>query len=77
MQFQNVCDGMFVVFAIVFGVTRILIYPNWILASVLFKIKAISVNFFGLHYFYVGLLGTLQILHIFWFITIVRMVWSC
>ena len=62
------------VFAVVFGVTRIVIYPNWILSSIMFKMTLITVNYIGVHLFYMTLLGTLQILHIFWFSTIVRMV---
>ena len=67
------CDAAFVVFAIVFGVTRIVIYPNWILRSVLFDIKSITGRYVGIHLFYLTLLGALQLLHIFWFSIIVKM----
>ena len=74
MQFPALRDGFFAVFAIVFGITRIIIFPLWILRSVAFGVPAISIRMQGGQLFYLVLLGALQILHIFWFQTIVRMV---
>ena len=74
LQFQNLCDMCFVVFAIAFGITRIVIFPLWILRSVAFGANALTIRYIGAQVFYIVLLGALQVLHIFWFQTIVRMV---
>ena len=66
-------DAAFVVFAIVFGVTRIVIYPNWILRSVIVDVTKIFGFFCPGQVFYILLLGALQLLHIFWFSIIVKM----
>ena len=68
------CDATFVVFAIVFGVTRLIIYPNWILRSLTVNLTLITGRYMGVHFYYLTLLGSLQVLHIFWFSTIVKMV---
>ena len=74
LQFQNLCDMCFVVFAIAFGITRIVIFPLWILKGIAFRATLVTINYMGAHVFYLVLLGALQVLHIFWFQTIVRMV---
>ncbi len=64
---------MFAVFALVFGVSRIVIFPLWNIKAV-YDSYMLTVNFIGAQFFYLVLLGALQVLHIFWFQTIVRMV---
>jgi hypothetical protein len=67
------CDVFFVIFAITFAITRLYIYPRYLLSSLLFD----SVNIMGHwpgHYAYAGLLLGLQGLHIFWFCLILGMV---
>lgn len=73
LKYQNVCDAMFAVFAVAFGVSRIIIFPFWNIRGV-YDSHILTVNFIGAQYFYLVLLGALQVLHIFWFQTIVRMV---
>ncbi len=64
---------MFAVFAVAFGVSRIIIFPFWNIRGV-YDSHILTGNFIGAQYFYLVLLGALQVLHIFWFQTIVRMV---
>jgi ceramide synthetase len=71
-RYNKFCDYLFVLFAIVFFVTRLVIYPVWILRSTLFEATTI-VGMAPIYYAYNGLLCILQLLHIFWFYTIVRM----
>jgi hypothetical protein len=71
-RYSKLCDVLFVVFAVTFFVTRIVIYPYWILYSTLFEATTI-VGMAQIYYAYNGLLCILQLLHLFWFFTIMRM----
>eukprot|EP00428_Durinskia_dybowskii_P061797 CAMPEP_0170367700 /NCGR_PEP_ID=MMETSP0117_2-20130122/7067_1 /TAXON_ID=400756 /ORGANISM="Durinskia baltica, Strain CSIRO CS-38" /LENGTH=414 /DNA_ID=CAMNT_0010622325 /DNA_START=17 /DNA_END=1261 /DNA_ORIENTATION=+ len=70
---QVFVDVLFGVFMVVFFVTRLVIYPRYILYSVIVE----GVEYFGCEfggcYFFIGLLCSLQVLHIFWFYLIARM----
>ena len=71
---KPVCDGLFFSFAITFFITRLVFYPRHILYSVV--ITAQSLFGFSLAYFtFAGLLTILQILHVFWFYLIARMIY--
>jgi len=64
---QYVTDGLFVLFAITFGVTRLGVYPFWIIRSCLtdaFRIIG-GKGYYVMHLFF-ALLFILQFLHIFW-----------
>lgn len=67
-------DVFFVTFAIVFFVTRLVLYPRYILYSVFFE----SVDVFGSDWagykIFCVLLSILQALHIFWFYLIAKMI---
>ncbi|XP_074524964.1 ceramide synthase 2-like [Halichoeres trimaculatus] len=69
------CDSLFVIFALVFLVTRLVVLPSRVIYSTL----AVSLNyfqaFFG-YYFFNTLLLVLQALHIFWAYLILRMVYK-
>ncbi len=73
---QVICDSFFVMFAVTFFVTRLVIYPRYIIASVLWEAPA----FFGVqwsgYWAFAILLLTLQALHIFWFYLIAKMVFK-
>ncbi|XP_068109372.1 ceramide synthase 2 isoform X2 [Hyperolius riggenbachi] len=69
---QETCNNIFVVFAVVFIVTRIIIFPFWILHCTWVYPCEVYPPFFG-YYFFNGMLWVLQCLHIFWAYTIVRM----
>ncbi|KAF7248228.1 Ceramide synthase 6 [Varanus komodoensis] len=70
-KFQRLCDFFFLVFAIVFIITRLGIYPLWILNTVLLEMPEIVGSFPALSIFAILLL-TLQVLHCFWSYLIVK-----
>lgn len=71
-KYNRVCDGLFIVFTIVWFLTRLLIYPFRILWSTLFEATTI-VGMAPVYYVYNGLLCILQVLHVLWFCMILRM----
>ena len=68
-----VCDVLFAIFALTFFVTRLILYPLFIIRSVLFE----APNHFGVDWIgfwlFALLLVILQGLHVFWFYLIARM----
>jgi ceramide synthetase len=70
---RPIVDGLFAMFMISFFITRLVIYPRHILYSVIKE----GVDHFGCQhagcYVFIGLLTSLQALHIFWFYLIARM----
>lgn len=68
------CDTLFAMFAVSFFVTRLVLFPRNVLYSVLVEgPNALGSDFPGFLVF-VGLLLVLQLLHVFWFYLIARMV---
>ncbi|KAF7655648.1 hypothetical protein LDENG_00053040 [Lucifuga dentata] len=70
-KYQRLCDGLFVVFSISFFLARLVIYPFWIIYSVLVE----SWEIIGPYRCWAllnGLLLVLQVLHIIWFYLIAR-----
>ncbi|KAB1270651.1 Ceramide synthase 5 [Camelus dromedarius] len=70
-KYQRLCDTLFVIFSAVFVVTRLGIYPFWILNTTLFE----SWEMIGPYpswWFFNGLLLILQVLHVIWSYLIVR-----
>ncbi len=73
---KPLCDSLFVIFAIVFFITRLVIFPFWVLNSVIFH------GFDWMDNTYLGgkiiavALTLLQLLHIFWFYTILKMAYK-
>ncbi|KAE8293600.1 Ceramide synthase 5 [Larimichthys crocea] len=65
-KYQRLCDGLFVVFSMVFFLTRLVIYPFWIVNSVLFESWEI-VGPYRAWWLLNGLLLVLQALHVIWF----------
>lgn len=61
----DTCNNIFVVFALVFIITRIIILPFWILHCTWVYPLEIYPPFFG-YYFFNVMLWVLQCLHIFW-----------
>ncbi|KAI3357613.1 hypothetical protein L3Q82_016030, partial [Scortum barcoo] len=70
-KYQRLCDGLFVVFSISFFLTRLVIYPFWIINSVLFESWEI-IGPYRAWWLLNGLLLVLQTLHIIWFYLIAR-----
>ncbi|XP_031587898.1 ceramide synthase 2-like isoform X1 [Oreochromis aureus] len=69
------CDTLFVVFAVVFLVTRLVIFPSKIIHTTLVLSMEVFEPFAG-YYFFNILLMVLQALHIFWAGLILRMVYK-
>ncbi|KAI7799047.1 ceramide synthase 2a, partial [Triplophysa rosa] len=69
---RKTCNYIFIVFAIIFMITRLVIFPFWILHCTWVYPVTVYPPFFG-YYFFNGLLFILQCLHIFWAVLILRM----
>ncbi|XP_043985347.1 ceramide synthase 2-like isoform X2 [Gambusia affinis] len=69
------CDSLFVVFAVVFLVTRLVVFPCRIVHTTMVVSRDFFQPFFG-YYFFNVLLLVLQCLHIFWAYLILRMLYK-
>ncbi|XP_017750200.1 PREDICTED: ceramide synthase 5, partial [Rhinopithecus bieti] len=70
-KYQRLCDTLFVIFSAVFMVTRLGIYPFWILNTTLFESWEI-IGPYASWWLLNGLLLTLQVLHVIWSYLIAR-----
>lgn len=70
-----IVDPLFGVFTITFFVTRLVLYPRYILYSVIIEGYRVFGCEWGGCYVFIGLLVALQCLHIFWFSLIVKMLY--
>ncbi|XP_008317635.1 ceramide synthase 5-like [Cynoglossus semilaevis] len=70
-KYQRLCDGLFIVFSIMFFITRLVIHPFWIIHSVLIQSWEI-VGPYQAWWLFNGLLLVLQTLHVIWFYLIAR-----
>ena len=70
-------DVVFATFAVTFFVTRIIVYPRFIISSVLYEAPLYlgGSDWIGF-YVFAGLLIVLQVLHVFWFYLIARMIYK-
>jgi hypothetical protein len=77
---SKICDILFAIFALTFGYTRLYIYPKFLVNSLLFEsnlfYNPIGVTPWIGYWVFAGLLSTLQVLHVFWFYLIVKMVYQ-
>ncbi|NWX17489.1 CERS2 synthase, partial [Aegotheles bennettii] len=69
---RNTCNNIFIVFAAVFIVTRLVILPFWIMHCTVVYPLDLYPPFFG-YYFFNFMMAVLQALHIFWAYLIIRM----
>ncbi|XP_030640575.1 ceramide synthase 2 [Chanos chanos] len=69
---RNTCNYIFILFAAVFIVTRLIIFPFRIMYCTWIYPVTVYPPFFG-YYFFNGLLMILQCLHLFWAVLIIRM----
>uniref|UniRef100_A0A667WZK7 Ceramide synthase 3 n=1 Tax=Myripristis murdjan TaxID=586833 RepID=A0A667WZK7_9TELE len=72
-KWEKTCNALFVVFAIVFMVTRLIIFPFWLIHCTWVYPVDHYPPFFG-YYFFNVMLVILLFLHIFWAYLILRMV---
>ncbi|XP_029002511.1 ceramide synthase 2-like isoform X2 [Betta splendens] len=71
----RLCDSLFVIFAAVFLVTRLVVFPGKVIHTTLVVSLDFFEPFFG-YYFFNVLLLVLQVLHVFWAYLILRMVYK-
>nr|XP_026655194.1 ceramide synthase 2-like [Zonotrichia albicollis] len=69
---RNTCNNIFIVFAAVFIITRLVILPFWIMHCTMVYPLDLYPAFFG-YYFFNFMMVVLQSLHIFWAYLIIRM----
>ncbi|XP_015279981.1 PREDICTED: ceramide synthase 2 [Gekko japonicus] len=69
---KNTCNYLFIVFSVVFIISRLIIFPFWILHCTVIYPLYMYPPFFG-YYFFNSMMITLQCLHIFWAYYILRM----
>uniref|UniRef100_A0A667Y1F5 Ceramide synthase 4a n=1 Tax=Myripristis murdjan TaxID=586833 RepID=A0A667Y1F5_9TELE len=72
---RKTCDTLFVIFSLVFLVTRLVVFPGRVIHTTLVVSMDFFQPFFG-YYFFNALLLVLQALHIFWAYLILRMVYK-
>ncbi|CAM4661837.1 unnamed protein product [Leuciscus chuanchicus] len=70
---RKTCDALFVIFAVVFLVTRLVVFPCRVIYTAVVDSLDVFLPYSG-YYFLNGLLLVLQALHIFWAWLILRMV---
>ncbi|XP_061893931.1 ceramide synthase 5 isoform X4 [Entelurus aequoreus] len=70
-KYQRLCDFLFIVFSVAFFITRLVIYPLWVLNSTMFESWAI-VGPFPSWWLFNVLLLVLQVLHVIWSYLIAR-----
>jgi TLC domain len=71
---STVCDSLFAVFAVAFFVTRLVIYPRYLVYSLLYEAPEVM-GMWGGWWVFAILLSVLQCLHVFWFALIVKMIY--
>ncbi|KAM4809744.1 ceramide synthase 4 [Rhinophrynus dorsalis] len=71
-KWKRVCDVLFIIFAVIFIVTRLVLLPTRVIYSTYYHSMEIFQPFFG-YYFFNVLLMILQFLHVFWAYLILRM----
>ena len=67
------CDCLFALFAISFLITRLIVYPRYLVYSLLYEAPE-ALGYWPGYPLFAGLLLVLQSLHIFWFYLILRMI---
>ncbi|XP_053356529.1 ceramide synthase 2 [Clarias gariepinus] len=72
-RWSSTCNAMFVLFTVVFMITRLIIFPFWLIHCTWFYPLENFQPFFG-YYFFNVMLVVLLLLHIFWASLILRMV---
>ncbi|XP_075060734.1 ceramide synthase 4 isoform X2 [Mixophyes fleayi] len=73
-KWKRMCNILFIIFALVFIITRLFLLPTRIIYSTYYYSMLQFQPFFG-YYFFNALLMTLQILHVFWAFMILRVMY--
>lgn len=72
---QKVCDALFVMFTIIWIVTRLGLFPFWIVRNTMFEAPQM-VEMFPAYYIFNSLLLLLLALHIFWTYLILKIAYN-
>nr|XP_056700636.1 ceramide synthase 4-like [Euleptes europaea] len=75
LKWRWICNTLFIVFTIIFLVTRLVIYPYKLLYHTYYYFIELYQPFFG-YYVMMALLIVLQLLHIFWSYLIIQLVYK-
>ena len=75
MKLQTICDGLFVMFAVTFYLTRWIYYPFVVLSTMTYTTVEVH-GPFASHTIFTVLLYILQLLHIFWGYLIGKMIYQ-
>lgn len=70
------CDILFACFAVSFFITRLIIYPRFLVFSLVVEAPRMLGGLWTGYYVFAGLLCTLQLLHVFWFALISKMIYK-
>ena len=70
-----VCDSLFGCFAVIFGISRLYLFPKYMLFSLINESYVIFGYIWPGYYVFVGLLSILQILHVNWFYAICALIY--
>ncbi|KAL8197487.1 UNVERIFIED_CONTAM: hypothetical protein K2H54_026572 [Gekko kuhli] len=65
-HWENACSVLFVIFSIVFFITRLILFPFWIIRATAYYPIYYSTTFVMAYFFFNGQLLILQCLHIYW-----------
>ena len=74
-NYQKLCDVLFACFALTWVVTRLGVYPTWILYSTTIEAPQI-VEMFPAYYIFNGLLAVLLVLHVIWTYFILKIIYK-
>uniref|UniRef100_A0A3Q3F817 Ceramide synthase 3b n=1 Tax=Labrus bergylta TaxID=56723 RepID=A0A3Q3F817_9LABR len=75
-KWHQTANAMFVVFTLLFMMTRLVIFPFWLIHCTWVYPVELFAPFFG-YYFFNVMLCVLQILHFYWAVLISRMFYKC
>ncbi|XP_077154182.1 ceramide synthase 5 isoform X1 [Ranitomeya variabilis] len=74
-KYQRLCDGLFMMFGLMFVTTRLVIFPTWILNTTLFESWEL-IGPYPSWWLFNGLLLVLQVLHVVWSYLIIRIAYK-
>merc|ERR1712141_550708 len=74
-NYQRTCDILFACFALTWVITRLGVYPTWILYSTTIEAPQI-VEMFPAYYIFNGLLSILLVLHVIWTYFILKIIYK-
>ncbi|XP_053127748.1 ceramide synthase 3 isoform X2 [Hemicordylus capensis] len=65
-HWENTCSTLFIIFSIIFVITRLILFPFWILRATMWYPIYYSQTIVIAYFFFNGMLLVLQFLHLYW-----------